>query len=285
MMVEMLDKSKRTKFSTKYGSKHSANKKKSAEIAAEFQHHLQRYRQLRHHNDAEEGFRQHYYFVQEWQAARMRKTHAELLEDKQYRIATEFFLTDIYGSVDLRELANQIERAVNKALRILPEKVMTTAACALEFNALSAELDEKLTQFLFSRENANKFAHDYSTVPLDALADVMNADDYCFALKSSSTLQERRQQADLAKQLAQGMDSYVRSKVLYATFKLLKKPAHKAGVGVLYEFMSKGFAALNPMGSASEIVSRIVEREYSLAERAFAGEQPYESFSLSDIKA
>lgn len=238
--------------------------KKNRDTASQIKKGLDRYRCLKQHQADQKCFRDCLYQVQLWQTARMRKTHAELLRNPRYGAATEFFLTDVYGGVDHSELARQIERALGKAMRVLPDNVMDTAACALEFNALSGELDEQLT--------------DYLMLNPDLMVDseiVLDEASYCEGLRNSSTLAQREQQAQLAKQLAEGMDRYVRSKMLYATFKMLKGSAHRAGVGQLYDFMGKGFAALSPMGSASEVVTQIVDKEFRLAQRVFAGEEPY----------
>lgn len=234
--------------------------KQKGPIAQQLQRDLNRYRGLKQHDDSHAGFREDLFRLQNWQAERMRKTHQNLLEDDKYRVATEFFLEDIYGGIDLTHLANEAERALNAALRILPEKVMVTATYALELNALSAELDERLTEFLFLEMGV-------SDISMAA---------YTEAFRESATLEERQRQVELAKHLAVGLDKYVRSRMIYATFKLVKAPARKAGISNLYDFMGKGFEAMRPMGSASAVIHRIVDREAELIDAIFSGEQsPY----------
>ena len=239
--------------------------KEKGPIAQQLQRDLTRYRELKQHNDTQQEFREALFCLQRWQAQRMRKTHQQLLEDEKYRVATEFFLQDIYGGIDLSDIANEAERALNKALKILPEKVMVTATYALELNALSAELDERLAEFLF-------FEMGEQEVSMAA---------YTEAFRLSAPLELRQRQVELAKKLGVGLDKYVRSRVIYTTFKMVRKPAHKAGVQNLYEFMGKGFEAMRPMGSASEVIHQIVDREAALIEAIFSGElQP---FGFDDI--
>jgi hypothetical protein len=225
-------------------------------IAQQLQRDLDRYRQLRQHDDSENHFRESLYRLQKWQAQRMRKTHQALLEDDRCRVATEFFLQDIYGGIDLSDIANEAERALNKALKILPEKVMVTATYALELNALSAELDERLAHFLF-------YEMDEAEISFASYTD---------AFRESAPKALRERQVELAKKLAVGLDKYVRSRVIYTTFKMVRKPAHRAGIHNLYEFMGKGFDAMRPMGSASEVIHRIVDREAELIDAIFSGE-------------
>ena len=238
-----------------------AKKEKTAgPIAQQLQRDLQRYRGLKQHDESQSEFRDALFNLQKWQAQRMRKTHQTLLEDDKYRVATEFFLDDIYGGIDLTDIANEAERVINKALKILPEKVMVTATYALELNALSAELDERLADYLF-----------YEMGETD-----ISMEAYTEAFRRSAALELRQRQVELAKQLAVGLDKYVRSRLVYSTFKLVKKPAHRAGIGNLYGFMGKGFDAMRPMGSASDVIHRIVDKEYELIEQVFSGHpSPY----------
>lgn len=229
-------------------------------IASKLSEELTRYRGLRQHDEAQVEFREKLYRLQKWQAERMKKTHEQLLDDEKYRDATLFFLEDIYGGIDLSDLANEAERAMNKALKILPEKVMATSAHALELNALSAELDELLALALFYEMEKEEFS----------------MEDYTQAFRMSAAKELRDRQTLLARELAVGLDKYVRSRVIYATFKMVRRPAHKAGIGNLYNFMGKGFEVMRPMGSASLVVHAILEKEEEAIERIYQGEaSPY----------
>ena len=225
-------------------------------IAQQLTRDLNRYRGLKQHQEGQDEFRDVLYKLHRWQADRMRKTHQALLDDERYRVATEFFLEDIYGGIDLRDLANEAERAINAALRILPEKVMLTATHALELNALTAELDELLADFLFNEMGE-------SDISVEA---------YSEAFRRSAPHELRQRQTQLAKEMAIGLDKYVRSRLIFSTFKLVKRPAHRAGIGNLYGFMGKAFDAMRPMGRASEVIHRIVDREAELMEAIFSGD-------------
>ncbi len=236
------------------------NPMSESSISKRLREELDRYRGLRQHNESESGFREKLYALQSWQSERMKRTHASLLEDAKYRPATLFFLEDIYGGVDLRVLADQAEKAINKALKILPDKVMTTSVIALELNALSAELDEKVTHYLHY-----ELGQESITLPA-----------YLQAFRESADKSQRDRQIALARELAIGLDKYVRSRLIYGTFRLVKKPAVRAGIGDLYAFMGKGFDAMRPMGSASRVIHKILEKEEQAIERIYEGhEDPY----------
>jgi len=234
--------------------------KKSGAIAQKMEEELTRYRRLRQHDASQPKFKEHVYALQEWQSKRLQKTHDALLQDERYQDATLFFLEDIYGGIDLTELSHQIERVMNKAFRVLPEKVMATSTYALEFNALSAELDEAMACFLFNEMGV-------TDITFDA---------YIEAFREAVDISSRHRQAALAKMLAQGLDKYVRSRLVYGTFKMVKRPAVKAGIGELYNFMDKGFDVMRPLGSAKELIDTIVNEEVAIVDRIYArSENPF----------
>lgn len=227
--------------------------KKTGPVAQKMQEELSRYRGLRQHDPEQPVFKDQVYALQEWQSSRLLKTHDALLQDDRYQEATLFFLEDIYGGIDLTELSQQIERVMNKAFRILPEKVMTTSTYALEFNALSAELDEAMACFLFNEMGVTEITFDA----------------YIEAFREAVDVSLRHRQAALAKMLAQGLDKYVRSRFVYSTFKMVKRPAVNAGIGELYGFMDKGFDVMRPLGSAKSLIDKIVDEEVAIVDRIY----------------
>ncbi|PCJ46958.1 MAG: hypothetical protein COA99_01760 [Moraxellaceae bacterium] len=239
--------------------------KKTGPVAQKMQEELSRYRSLRQHDFAQTEFREQVYALKEWQSKRLLRTHDSLVNDERYRDATLFFIDDIYGGAGLVELSHQIERVMRKAFRILPEKVMRTANYALEFNALSAELDEAMTSFLFKEMGVTE----------------VTTDSYIEAFRESVDSSQRYQQAALAKSLAQGLDKYVRSRLVYGTFKLVKKPSMKVGIGELYNFMDKGFSVMRPLGSARKFIDEIVDREIAIVDRIY--ERSEDPFGFSSV--
>lgn len=235
----------------------------SDSIADQMQVQLARYRELRQHAPGEEVFRDRLYALQAWQSARMRRSHQGLLADPVYRDATDFFLTDVYGGVDLTRLTQDIERAMRAALRVLPEKVMSTSLLALELNALSQWLDERLATVLFDEMGET----------------VVTMDAYLEAFRTCCDPNERVFQAKLVRRLGVGLDKYIRSRMIYTTFKLVKKPAMMAGIDALYGFMDKCFTVMRPMGSASEVIHRIVDEEERLMQRLYDGHPAPYGFS------
>lgn len=182
--------------------------------------------------------------IQAAQTARLRHTHERLLADDRFRPITEFFLSEIYTGLDLEELAREIEKALPVATRLLPDSVMRTAAIAVEANALTGELDEEVARDLM--------AHGIAT-PTDA--------DMAAAYRRCGHWDARREQMRLLRELGLGLDRYVRSRLITATFRMAARPARMAGLGGLYDFMGKGFAVMKPMKSVVDFLDDFIGRE------------------------
>jgi len=224
-------------------------------LAKKMRYELERYYNQRQHDPNEVEFKRHFEQLQKWQAQRLQNTHQRLLEGKTTRHATEFFLTDVYGGIDLTDLARDIERVLFKALRVLPEKVMETSANAMELNALTAELDERMTDRLF---------YDYKIETISEQA-------YCEAFREVCDKSVREQQAQMVKQLGRGLDKYVRSHMVYGAFKLARKPAERSGLIALVGFLDRAFQVLRPMDSAERLIQAIVDVELELVQRVYSG--------------
>jgi hypothetical protein len=147
---------------------------------------LARYRAWRCHSDSQ--FREWFNAVQKWQVERLTRTHGHLLVDDRYKAVTNFFLTDMYGGLDLTSLANEIERALPTTTRLLPDSVMRAAAVALELNAITGELDEQVAGYIFEHLKA------------DSLTEENMAEAY----RHTGNRQLREQQMVLARELGMG---------------------------------------------------------------------------------
>ncbi|PQA48273.1 FFLEELY motif protein [Amnimonas aquatica] len=219
---------------------------------------IARYRAWARHQDSE--LASQVLSVQAVQSARLRRTHAALLADGRFAPITEFFLSEIYTGLDLDELAREIEKALPVATRMLPDSVMRTAATAVEANALTGELDEEVARDLLARG---------ITTPDDA--------DMAAAYRRCGHYEERHEQMHLLRELGLGLDRYVRSRLITATFKMAARPARMAGLGGLYDFMARGFAVMKPMKSVADFLDLFIGREARILDNLAQGhEYPFE---------
>ena len=61
-----------------------------------------------------------------WQAARLAKTHADLLASPQFSIAATFFLSDLYGPKDFSERDAEMEKVLPIMTTMLPVSGLRT---------------------------------------------------------------------------------------------------------------------------------------------------------------
>jgi hypothetical protein len=113
----------------------------------QLQHYLDRFFALRQHGD-DALFLTRLRRLQNWQAERLTRTHAHLLDDPVTAEGVRFLLEDVYGGRELLPVAREVHRALPKAMKLLPDKVMATSAAALEAAILTQELDEAVTDIL-----------------------------------------------------------------------------------------------------------------------------------------
>jgi hypothetical protein len=186
-----------------------------------------------------------------WQAARLARTYADLASDSRYGRATEFFLEDLYGVKDFSSRDDALLRIYPVLVRTLPDSAVEAAALAIEVDALSEDLDRRLVACL-------------PAGPLDVAA-------YSKAYRESSTREERLRQIELIDAVGKQLDRLVVKPLVYATLKLMRRPARMAGMEDLQSFLERGFEAFRHMGGAEYFLATITTRETAILNRLFSG--------------
>jgi len=187
--------------------------------------------------------------VKRWQAQRLAETYADLAAQPRYAEATAFFLEDLYGAKDFSARDEEMLRIVPVMARVLPESAVETAALAIELEALTESLDQRLASRLASP--------------------TLTAEEYERAYRESSTREERMRQVELVQAVGQRLDALVRKPFVGGTLKLMRQPARLAGLADLQDFLERGFAAFRRMGGAGEFLETFRARESTLIRRIF----------------
>jgi hypothetical protein len=228
---------------------------KTLDAAARLLEQLQRSQAF--HTDGVAGIEREMSFLRRWQSARLARTHADLLHSPRYRPAAEFFLDELYGDRDLSRLERDLARVVPMMARILPAAVLHTAGLALELNALSRELDARLTRIL---------------VEAFRFRELLDEAAYVAAYRRCASYDWRHRQLDLLDQLGRDLQHIVPKPFIHAALKLAKGPARLAGLEELHRFLEAGFHAFHHMGAdAGTFLSTIIGRERAILERIRAG--------------
>lgn len=219
---------------------------------------LELYYQLNYHKNPE--IYQRLQDVQAWQKLRMQRTHARHFAEKQNALMAEYFLNRLYGGPDFDALAQQIARLnkyAHKAEKLIPENAIKTGTSGVSLAILAVQLDEQV---------AMQLLQDYH--PHEALTDEMMRQTY---LKLDQG-QGRLQQLELLDLLGKSLDTYMRSFVVYAAFKMCKGAAAKYSFNVMYEFMQDGFLAMKPLKSAEKFIKDFSAVERQIIAKVHAGD-------------
>ena len=189
--------------------------------------------------------------IKAWQAERLARTYADLSASPRYAMATRFFLDDLYGAKDFSSRDEAMLRLYPLMVRTLPKGAVETAALAIEVDALSETLDRRL-------------AAGIEPGPISEAS-------YARAYRLAGTREERLRQIDLIDDVGRRLDLLVVKPMVYATLKLMRRPASLAGMGELQSFLERGFKAFRHMGGAAEFLETISGRETVLLNRLFSG--------------
>ena len=223
--------------------------------ANELRQHLHAAKLLRRlANDAPDAARKRL-LLREWQAARLSRSYPDLLASERFGKAAHFFLTDLYGPKDFSSRDEEVERIMPLMLNILPLSALQTLSLAIEVDALTEALDAAMVVEL---EKAGAI-------------DAIDAEAYASAYRAVGRQLDRERQIDLIQSTGEALDRLAKKPLLTTLLKLMRAPAHLAGLGDLHEFLESGFDAFRHMGDAHEFLDIIETRERRVLENLFSG--------------
>lgn len=197
--------------------------------------------------------------LREWQAGRLAGTYADLLADARYGPAARFFLEDLYGPKDFTERDDEVARILPTMTRLLPTSAVRTFGLAIELDCLSEQLDAALIDAL--REGVGTGA----PISIDAAR-------YAAAYRKCANRTDRERQIALVGEIGVALDALSEKPLVAKALRMMRGPAHAAGLGALHEFLERGFLAFRHMHGASEFLAVIGRRERRILDRLFAGE-------------
>lgn len=203
--------------------------------------------------------------VKAFQHARFMHTYADLLKQSRYAAATRFFLEDLYGPGDFTRRDDEFVRIVPALVRIFKREIVGTVRDLAQLHALSEVLDSAMAEKL-------------GVAALDGQR-------YGELWREIGRPEQREQQIRLMLGVGASLDGYTRSAFLRTTLRLMRGPAHAAGLGELQEFLERGFDTFRQMRGADEFLQIIASRERALAEGLFSGRAVVSPLSADHLKA
>jgi hypothetical protein len=189
-----------------------------------------------------------------WQAARLARTHADLLASEHFGHVATFFLSDIYDLKDLSRRDAAIKRIVPIMTKLLPTAGLETVADAVELDALTESLDAAMVAVLGSGVSA------------------LDAASYGNAYRQVDRRADRERQILLIDHLGHAIDHLAQMPLIGATLGMMHMPARLMGLGDLQNLLERGYDALKGMGDIDEFLSLIMAREQRLMNALFSGD-------------
>ncbi|CAN7455170.1 hypothetical protein LJR289_002998 [Pseudoduganella sp. LjRoot289] len=183
-----------------------------------------------------------------FQAARLKRSHADLLDSPDTHHAVLFFLEELYGTHDLSQRDTDLERIAPTMQRVLPADALQTVTDAMQLDALAERLDTAMAKLLGPE---------------------FTEADYIVAYRAAMTPADRARQLDLVQALGDSLSQLVRIRMLNATLVLMRGPARMAGLGGLQQFLERGFSAFKRMQRPKDFVATICRRERAVMERIY----------------
>lgn len=229
--------------------------------AGRLRHLLERNRDLAEAEAADPIFLGRLRHLQRWQCARLTQSHADLAAQPRYAPGVAFFIDDLYAPKDFSARDANVEQALPYMVRLLPAKVLATAADAMALQVLTRELDAAMVTALFPDPGSDAGADDTPSGMPDGATDSVDVARYAEAYRTCNAFAERREQIALLQTLAERLESYVHSRMLHATLRMAHGPAKLIGLGDLQAFLERGFAAFRHMRGSEFFVRTIVDRE------------------------
>ncbi len=188
-----------------------------------------------------------------WQSRRMAMTYADLAQSPSHSAAIAFFQSDLYSGADFSRRDADLARVVPLMVKVLPERVVASVATAMALNALSQELDRQVLAWMQRVDG-------HITVA-----------DYCRAYRRAGNLPARRRQIGMIVEVGTALDEFVRKRRVRGALRMMRRPAHLAGLGTLQDFLERGFAAFHRMNGAAEFLATIEARETAILEAIEGG--------------
>jgi hypothetical protein len=234
----------------------SVNGEPKSPDAARLLHELQHNEALKHQTVAGAELDPPLALLRTWQAERLARTYADFLEDKQYRPACLFFLSDIYAPRDFSQRDHDAERIHAFLSRVVPAPMLQLLTEVIELNALTSELDRRLVSVLVDQLG---------------VTDTLTSDQYAEGYRRCDNVAERTRQIDLLIRVVTQVGEGARLRGVGLALKVVRGPARRAGWVELSDFLERGYAAFKQIRELPRFVGAIERRERGILTRIFAG--------------
>ncbi|QNP58831.1 FFLEELY motif protein [Paenacidovorax monticola] len=209
---------------------------------------------LRQQRATHPAWRQAVHAIKELQSRRFQGTYADLLATPRYAPATRFFLQELYGSADYQARDAQFGRIAGALQTLFPQPVVATAVALAQLHAQTEQLDHAMGQA-------------WAEMPGD------DAARYVAAWRAVGQPHARREQLGRVLDMGRDLARLTRTPGLRTMLRMMRRPAHAAGMGELQRFLEAGFDTFGELarqrGAVEHFLDTIGDREAALMEQLF----------------
>jgi hypothetical protein len=193
--------------------------------------------------------------IKQLQARRFAGTYYDLLHSAQFKLATKFFLDELYSEKDYSARDAQFARIAGTLERIFPHQVVQTAVSLAQVHRLTEELDLDMAQHWMNNRGGSEVVR------------------YVAAWRAVDRRSDRNTQLNSVVDIGHELDRLTRTPGLRFMLKMMRTPANLAGMGSLQQFLEAGFDTFAALGRQAEGVSAFLAtvrtREAGLVELLF----------------
>ena len=192
-----------------------------------------------------------------WQAERLARTYADLLDQPRYRPACLFFLEDIYAARDFSQRDHDLEKMYDFMRRFVPDAVSRPAALTINLHRMTEHLDSQLLEVLVNQLG---------------VTDSITVEQYAEAYRRCDNYQARVDQIDDIVNICNHIDDIVRNPVTGPALKIAKRPLRAAGYGEVVEFLESGYDSFKRMHGSHHFRKTLRDRELEALDRMYAND-------------
>ena len=211
--------------------------------------------------------------VKTLQARRFRGTYADLMGSPTFGPAAKFFLEELYSDADYTARDQQFGRIAGTLQTMFPAAVVATAVALAVLHAQTETLDQAMGAAWAAAATSPA-----GTTVLHAEAETQaEAAQYAAAWRTVG--QRAQRELQLERVLAMGTDlaRLTRTPGLRMMLRMMRGPAHAAGMGALQQFLEAGFDTFGQLarqrGGVEQFLATIDARERALMESLFDDER------------